>query len=514
MIEELNRRWSRVREKFLYPELPFPIFESIDVSNIDTKNHQISLNLEFVLRAGKIIGAGRAMEALLDHEVGHFVFCPWDMSTHLTLYARAKRTLGKTDSRDDVLKLLDLFLDIVANTHVVKEKRTGIPDLYRGIKKEGLNSLVCALYEDLWGVDLNVDSTACYPKDLLDGLKEIPYLDRDIWPRSLSRFIVLMEKYLKDDYSLGSGHSFDRYSDEEVELGLSEFALEANSPMEFEEILNDVASDLKEGSKTDREGPMCLQGVGRGVERDASPIYYMMLAENFSLPIMRKPLRKDGSLFPYSHAYWEASMPLSEIDIWNSFGKILPGMTQRWIYQEGETFVEDEKVPDCLIMLDSSASMINPETELSYAVLGAGCAADAYLLNNASVSVYNFSDSKVGGYLAQRHIRNRLELYRTLCRYLGGGTSIDLDSVESLRKKSEKSDLLLVTDMKIADFEEVVEYLVSLKEDVTVIYMEDNPQVEQLIEVADGVSIFKVAKKEDVPKVVLGRMRERFHSIG
>ena len=50
--------------------------------------------------------------------------------------------------------------------------------------------------------------------------------------------------------------------------------------------------------------------------------------------------------------------------------------------------------------------------------------------------------------------------------------------------------------------------------DVTVFYVEDNRQVEHMIEVADGVSIFKVAKREDVPKVVLGRMRDRFHSIG
>ena len=41
--------------------------------------------------------------------------------------------------------------------------------------------------------------------------------------------------------------------------------------------------------------------------------------------------------------------------------------------------------------------MINPRKNMSYAVLGAACAADAYLRNQSKVAVYNFSDAPMGG---------------------------------------------------------------------------------------------------------------------
>jgi hypothetical protein len=56
-----------------------------------------------------------------------------------------------------------------------------------------------------------------------------------------------------------------------------------------------------------------------------------------------------------------------------------------------------EETPDCLIAIDSSGSMINPRKNLSYAVLGAACATNAYLRNDAKVAVYNFSDAPMGG---------------------------------------------------------------------------------------------------------------------
>ena len=82
-----------------------------------------------------------------------------------------------------------------------------------------------------------------------------------------------------------------------------------------------------------------------------------------------------------------------------------------------------EGTPDCLIAIDSSGSMINPRKSLSYAVLGAACATNAYLQNDSKVAVYNFSDAPMGGKDILNYTDRREDIYRVLCKYFGGGTA-------------------------------------------------------------------------------------------
>ena len=77
------------------------------------------------------------IEALLDHGISHYTRCPWDLATHLQLYATAKAELG----RKSLARLAtDSFIDVVANTACVKRVSTPSPtciaisvgDRYRG----------------------------------------------------------------------------------------------------------------------------------------------------------------------------------------------------------------------------------------------------------------------------------------------------------------------------------------------------------------------------------------------
>ncbi|MBW1837702.1 MAG: hypothetical protein JRI99_12325, partial [Deltaproteobacteria bacterium] len=96
----------------------------------------------------------------------------------------------------------------------------------------------------------------------------------------------------------------------------------------------------------------------------------MKLAENYLLPIRKVPMQKSGFMYPCSHVPWEVSRPYQDIDPWTSFGKIMPGITQTWKRVEGEVFGQEEGIPDCIVIIDSSGSMQNPKHSLSYAVLG------------------------------------------------------------------------------------------------------------------------------------------------
>src|SRR4030067_3179265 len=119
----------------------------------------------------------------------------------------------------------------------------------------------------------------------------------------------------------------------------------------------------------------------------------------------------------------------------------MPGITQIWKKREGKGRKKMEGAPDCLIIIDSSGSMINPRKSLSYAVLGAACAVNAYLRNDSKVAIYNFSDAPMGGKDILDYTDNPEEIYRTLCKYFGGGTALDLEDIMHLIKGKKDLDL-------------------------------------------------------------------------
>jgi hypothetical protein len=225
-----------------------------------------------------------------------------------------------------------------------------------------------------------------------------------------------------------------------------------------------------------------------------------------------------GVMDPYGHTPWEVSQPVQDIDMWTSFGKILPGLSQTWTRRRGTLFGLREGVPDCLLVLDSSGSMTNPRTCLSYAVLGAACATEAYLRREAQVALYNFSDAHRDGKTLLPFTADRQALYRGLCIYHGGGTSLRLRDLEDLRRTAARGapDLLLITDMQIANLEEVIDYLLSVEGRITVIHIGANRATEhfrQAMQQHPRLQIFSVADTQDIPNIVLGQMHHYFAGL-
>ncbi len=153
----------------------------------------------------------------------------------------------------------------------------------------------------------------------------------------------------------------------------------------------------------------------------------------------------------------------------------MPGVTQIWKKQEGKGRGKMEGTPDCLIAIDSSGSMINPRKNLSYAVLGAACATDAYLRNHSKVAVYNFSDAPMGGKDVLDYTRRREEVYRILCKYFGGGTALDMDDLMPLIQEKKNLDLFIITDMKITNLETLIGYFEKIQNRITAVHIGENP---------------------------------------
>jgi len=304
-------------------------------------------------------------------------------------------------------------------------------------------------------------------------------------------------------------HTLGQYSSQDIGEGLKELANEATTPGEFKDIINDFEDDISDATRPDGSS----MGVGPGRSLDADLLYYMKLAENYSLPIRTTPMEKTGSLYPHHHVPWEIGRPYQDVDPWTSFGKIMPGITQIWQRHEGEVFGGQEGVPDCILIIDSSQSMTNPRQELSYAVLGAGCACDAYLRNDARVAVYNFSDADAGGRKILPFSDNRRDIYRGLCHYIGGGTRLGVEHIEALQS-DDGPDIFLISDMQITNLKRLIQYFNDCENRVTAVHIGDNKNVREFrrsMDLNQNVGTYAVEHKRDIPRIVIGKIREYFY---
>jgi Mg-chelatase subunit ChlD len=451
------------------------------------------------------------IEASLDHGVAHYTRCPWDFATHLRLYASAKEVL---QDREMAQRATDTFIDVVSDTFCVKELETVLPKLYRHIERGPLDTVMAALYSRIWGVDL--ESTA--PEGLIRRLSRIAYLDRSQWEESMRRFCRLIRPILEEEQQQQQGmssaplgqHGLAGHSQNEVEQGLREFARQVANPREFRETVEDFAEDLAEQGYSEAQEGM---GRGKGPQLDTDLLYYMKLAESYHLPVRKAPLQKSSSSDPYAHTPWEIGKPIQDIDVWTSFGKILPGLTQTWLRQHGEVVGQREGVPDCLVVIDSSGSMTNPRYLLSYAILGAGCACEAYLRNGAQVAVYNFSDAPAGDSLSLDFTTDRRHIYQALCRYFGGGTALALEEFDELRRRASRGapDVFLITDMAITNLEMMTTYLSQIDGRITAVHIGETESALHFKKAVAGwknVSVFPVGRKEDIPRIILGQVKE------
>jgi hypothetical protein len=532
--EIVEKIWPRVKRKHLFPEMPTPRIRAEpdfpeegtgedEGIGLEMKERQMILSSAFLSKLSDRITEEQAIEALLDHGITHYTFCPWDFHTHVQLYAEAKKVVN-----DNTLakRVANYFMDVVADTYCVKKRETDIPALRRSLTKGKMDQVIASLYQRIWGVDLGIPSASGRGEheEVVRRLARIPYLDRSRWFDSVQRFArsvkpLLMEEQEEQEGQEGQGgkgqsnptgdHGLDHYSLEEIDQGLRNYAQQNMKLAEFREVVEDFSADLKEAGYGMERG----MGRGRGTPLDADVLFYMKLAEHYSLPLRKIPMEEKGALHPHTHSPWEVGSPIQDIDIWSSFGKIMPGVTQIWKKREGKGRGKVEGTPDCLIAIDSSGSMINPRKNLSYAVLGAACAADAYLRNHCKVAVYNFSDAPMGGKDILDYTLRREEVYRTLCKYFGGGTALDMDDLIPLILGRENLDLFIITDMKITNLETLIGYFEKIQNRITAVHVGENPyasRFEKAIGNRKNINIFTVKKKEDIPHIVLGKILEYF----
>lgn len=233
--------------------------------------------------------------------------------------------------------------------------------------------------------------------------------------------------------------------------------------------------------------------------------FYSVLAEDYPVPIRKKKTEKDGSLYPYSHEEFSIDDTIDDLDPFSSDG-IIPGVTQKWLRKDAEVVTDYSKIPDSLIIIDSSRSMPHPDQRVSIPVLGATVIANAYLNNDARVAVYNFSaDNIIAGFT-----RAKLRLHRVIRTYQAGGTVFNTEEVHDIVKKQESLDISIISDMNIRNLDEFVSYVASLPNvhRIHLFYTHSSRMQDIAIKLhhKENIAVLPLKTEEDIQRIIMGEL--------
>lgn len=490
--ESLDDAWRDTKKLYSYPPIEKPYFSSdTQTAAIDMNNHKIRVNKNFVLKIkknaenkGETLTSENIMRGVLQHEVNHYMFCPYDLSTTIKIENEIRKV-----TTENVHSLANYFMDAVINLDIAKrKKRLEILDIYKHIDKtHPVDQLMCALYQDKTKTDLGVKITDSSLRQRLEKLKKIDYLNKKKWLKSSKKFAEIIYDLITDDNKkdLNSIDDWnpDSYSDSEIEKTLNDLSKEMQ-PKEFTDSINAVGIDTRN----------ILQGI--------DVLYYEQQSRKYLMNIKSRPV-KSKSVDYNEHRKWEVSDSVGNVDVFNSYGRFMPGISQVWKATEQSIDGTTNSTPDLLLAIDSSGSMPNPLEELSNAVLGSFCAARVYLENNSNIATYNFSDSI---YLTD-FCKDKDKILKNLALFQAGGTMFDVAELKKLANTSKtKADIIIVTDMQIYNFNETMTYLKSIERANRISILWINPH--ELIDISkiqsDTFSIYRINNNQDITKIMIG----------
>ncbi len=490
--QSLDEAWDDTKRLYSYPPIKKPeLTDSTNTAAIDMSNHKIKVSRKFVnkvvhnaTKENYSLDDTTVLKGLLHHEVNHYMLCPYDLGTMMKIEQEISKVTGQ-----NVHTITNYFTDAVINLDLMKrKKRMEVSEVYRHIDKiHPVDQLMCGLYQDKTRTDFGVNIDSPGMKSRLDALKKIDYLNKKKWLKSSRKFAELIHDLINDqnkhDLLKIDDWDTDSYTDGEIDKGLSDVAKEFD------------IEDFKDAAK--RAG-IKEQSIPQGIDA----LYYDQQSKKYLMNV--KPRNVKGRAVQNTeHKKYEISDSYSSIDVFNSFGKFMPGFSQVWKPVEESIDGSLKGVPDLVLALDTSGSMPNPTKELSPAVLGAFCAAKLYLENGSAVATYNFSsDIYYTGFS-----RDKATIFKNLALFQDGGTYFDIASLSSLINSTKtKADLMIVTDMGISNFEETMTYLKGVEKAnrISILWIDPDPQVDISSLKSDNFNIYKIRNNNDIPKIMIG----------
>ena len=433
--------------------------------------------------------------AILLHEISHYQIIPYDGIIHAKLLHAANKHVHSTHAP----LVVNLFADLIIDTKLYKAK----PDLMKWeIKKtfehvampdfkslSRFSKFLFNIYEKLWNIKIYESFTSPETDALANKIKKIiltDFEDDSRWEEKVSKVAYYLKDFLKEEFTIMrgagaplKGKSRRKIPGYELEMEIPDDVLEIiDNPLETknsdklkkdnEDELRKKAEEFAKNIPYSEFGAPARQS-GILIDGNALATWYRGLANNLiSIKIYEK---KYSGTLPIYPEKWRIGDPIEELDAILTIVTspiIIPNVTtKKWKHERGVGRVEEKRMPDLLIVLDSSGSMywnfmehVKNERGPYHAALVASFAIlHQARMKGVKFSVINFSNhAEICEWSKNYH-----EAENVLLRYQGGGTQLPIKAIKKQVNKAEGNVLIfIITDFGIYNWTRSKQLLLEL----------------------------------------------------
>ena len=570
--DNLKNAWNKTHREFLFPLLAKPslderLDDGMDTAHFDFTNNQVRISKQFV---NELVSNGMdeetALKALLDHEVGHYIFYPRNLAELIYV-----GHLSKEWFKEYHKNILGLFLDVKDNTAVMLREEQGkaLRNLYKTMhrmtkKEDPVMNVINAYYQHQTGEDLEVKLSDSVQEEALEKLKSIDFLSKEHIEFQLGTFGDAIKDLMPKKENNYSGCPLEifgpgDFTKEQIDDALDEL-IKRYGMRRFGKIKEYVESEIEKKIDTKEFKKQSSKGIGAEITdlntNDNLIPYYERWAKANRVYIIKKPItvnKRDP--FPEENIPYNVGSEHHRLNPFSSGGLIIPGVTKQWKDAFSTRKDKEFKVPDLFLWIDSSGSMPHPEND-SPAVKAGAMLINNYHKNESDIGVCNFSGSSAFLFPT----RDLTKAYSMLCAYHGGGTTMDLEGIKKymnlvskkgkqirgafgtsekemerfyeilpedkkkeltnkdlsvdlnkeVKQTYEKMDNILITDGGISNLNEVIEYMNSTAEFTrnTIIVYDDPKAAEEWQSLTtDNTQIISAETAEDLYKMTIGKAK-------
>lgn len=469
-VSKLERILEDSKEDLLISAPELEVDKDLRVSRLSPKKEKIRVS-EALLEEEK-----KTLEGLFHHHLNSLLLLGEERilleNSYLEREIPESRIEDVRNYFDDIVIALDL---------VVNKKKFEIAKAYKDlVEDEGFNGLLKAYLSEMTGLDFGkkLEDLSAEERKRWEVLKRIPFLNKGKLEENL-RIFGRRFSYLKDPPL--TSILIEELSEKKIKEGMKRLPRKLEL-QDYKRLASKLPDWLREEQPRlgEEEGRVkrVLEVIGRGEEKGDSRVliskgkpgkevpervekpvltYYKSLAKRVPIRISSEFKEKEkGVPYPSGLTKFKEGDSIDEWRPLESYLSLVPGLAKKWKKESLEK--GEERLPDLMIVLDSSGSMPDPGSELSFPTLGACAAAERYLKGGSKVGVVNFSDKN----LVLRPSRDLDEVYEEILRYQGGGTTLRTqaleESLESIKTEAGIEDYLIVTDAGIENLKEFKEF--------------------------------------------------------
>jgi hypothetical protein len=501
LIQLAKKGWQKSLDEFYYPPLNQPnfIFDYTHQEGfyIDpNKKWQITMNLVNTPLFSDDKDYIKYYHSITLHEISHYQIIPYDGYINAKLLKAAMKYVNQYFAPIIVNIFADLVIDRMLYLKHPDLVSWELKECYKHVKNSSslsnLSLLMFSLYEKVLGIKIFEEEPPNRDDHIVKQISNTilkDFYDETTWEQKVQKIAYYLMNIIKETFNIigiaekcregsskrkapGKGDHYIEIPDDILELMDNPLENKNSDKIkkDNEDTLRQKSEEFAKDTEYSEFGAPARQA---GILIDGTPLATWYRGKAKDLIQIKIFEKKPGGEVPIYPEVWRIGDPIEELDIVQTLLNspiVIPNITTRkWKYQLGEGHLEEQEIPDLLIVLDSSGSMgwnylaASEDAKGPYhtALIAAFASLHYAAKNGVKFSIINFSDRAD----VCQWTYNYAKAEKVLLRYQGGGTQLPIKVIRQQCEKAEKKSLVfIITDFGIYNWSNAKKIMVELSQ--------------------------------------------------